>query len=105
MLRELAKARSGFLRDDRALPVATGNWGCGVFRGDPPLKATLQWLAASAEGRAVRYFGFGDKRVGDLEGFAASARARFGTVGALFRRLREAVGDGGSGLFARLLAE
>lgn len=27
--------------------VATGNWGCGVFGGDPELKATIQWLAAS----------------------------------------------------------
>ena len=111
MLRELAKARAGFLRDVRALPVATGNWGCGVFRGDPALKALLQWLAASAEGRSVRYSSFGDRRVGDLAAFVASARARFGTVSGLFRRLFEVVGgaglagrSGGPGLYARLLA-
>lgn len=27
--------------------IATGNWGCGVFGGDPELKAMIQWLAAS----------------------------------------------------------
>ena len=90
----------------RVAAVATGNWGCGAFRGDPALKAVLQWLAASAEGRAVRYYPFGDRRVGDLEAFAVSARARFSTAGALFRRLLEVVGGGaGPGLYARLLAD
>jgi hypothetical protein len=49
--------------------------------------------------------------VGDLAAFVASARARFGTVGGLFRRLFEVVGgaglagrSGGPGLYARLLA-
>jgi poly(ADP-ribose) glycohydrolase len=97
------KARAGFLRDARGLPVATGNWGCGVFRGDPQLKAVIQWLAASAEGRAVRYCPYGDKRVSGLSDFATSARARFGTVGALFRRLSEVTGGGGMRLFAQLL--
>ena len=32
-------------------PVATGNWGCGAFKGDPQLKSMLQWAAASAAGR------------------------------------------------------
>lgn len=27
--------------------IATGNWGCGAFGGDPQLKAVLQWIAAS----------------------------------------------------------
>jgi poly(ADP-ribose) glycohydrolase len=103
MLRELAKARAGFLRDERSLPVATGNWGCGVFRGDPPRKAVLQWLAASSEGRAMRYFSFGDARVGDLEGFAEAARARFPTVGSLWRRVRDTAGVGDR-LFWRVLA-
>ena len=25
----------------------TGNWGCGAFGGDPEIKTTIQWLAAS----------------------------------------------------------
>ncbi|KMT15592.1 hypothetical protein BVRB_3g059390 isoform D [Beta vulgaris subsp. vulgaris] len=27
--------------------IATGNWGCGAFGGDPELKSVIQWLAAS----------------------------------------------------------
>ncbi|XP_027190707.1 poly(ADP-ribose) glycohydrolase 1-like isoform X3 [Cicer arietinum] len=27
--------------------VATGNWGCGAFGGDPEVKTIIQWLAAS----------------------------------------------------------
>ncbi len=103
ILRELGKARCGFRRDARLLPVATGNWGCRVFLGDLPLKAVLQWLAASAEGRATRYFSFGDASVGALASFAAAAGVRFGSVGALYQRLRAADGAGGAKLHQRLL--
>lgn len=45
-------------------PVATGNWGCGAFKGDPQLKAMIQWAAVSAAGRPqMMYFPFNDKRV------------------------------------------
>jgi poly(ADP-ribose) glycohydrolase len=27
--------------------IATGNWGCGAFGGDPELKTMILWLAAS----------------------------------------------------------
>lgn len=105
LLRELGKARAGFLGDAQLLPVATGNWGCGAFFGDPALKAVLQWLAASSEGRTLRYFSFGDVRVGDLAGFAEAARRRHGTVGALFQRLLAVRSlGGGSELYPRLLA-
>ena len=98
--RELGKARSGFRRDARQLPIATGNWGCGAFGGDLPLKAVIQWLAAAAEGRELRYFSFGDARVGNLAGFAATAQGH--TVGALFKRL--VCEAGGTNLYQRLLA-
>ena len=50
--------------EPRVRPVATGNWGCGVFRGDPELKAVIQWMAASAAGcPAVVYHTFGDQRM------------------------------------------
>lgn len=50
--------------ESRVRPVATGNWGCGVFRGDPELKAVIQWVAASAAGcPAVVYHTFGDRRM------------------------------------------
>jgi poly(ADP-ribose) glycohydrolase len=103
LLRELGKARSGFLRDARAIPVATGNWGCGVFGGDPALKAVLQWLAASAEGRALHYFSFRDPRIGDLAAFVATAQKRVGTVGELFQRLLMNCEPGGTELYERLL--
>lgn len=49
------KQASNFVRDVEGsdcmnhedVGVATGNWGCGVFGGDPELKAMIQWLAAS----------------------------------------------------------
>lgn len=50
--------------ESRVRPVATGNWGCGVFRGDPELKAVIQWVAASAAGcPVVVYHTFGDRRM------------------------------------------
>jgi len=38
--------------------IATGNWGCGAFKGDACLKALLQWAAASQCGRQLKYFPF-----------------------------------------------
>uniref|UniRef100_A0A1S4DU34 poly(ADP-ribose) glycohydrolase n=1 Tax=Cucumis melo TaxID=3656 RepID=A0A1S4DU34_CUCME len=32
-------------KDD--IGIATGNWGCGAFGGDPQVKSIIQWLAAS----------------------------------------------------------
>lgn len=40
-------------------PIATGNWGCGAFRGDPFLKAMVQYLACTATGRDLVYYTFG----------------------------------------------
>ncbi|XP_059486052.1 poly(ADP-ribose) glycohydrolase-like isoform X2 [Neocloeon triangulifer] len=61
--RELNKAYAGFLVHTNAepIPVASGNWGCGVFGGDPRLKAILQLLAASECERDLVYFTFRDK--------------------------------------------
>lgn len=68
ILRELGKAYSGFTSrvtgDDPCnhtlIPVATGNWGCGAFKGDKPLKTLIQWLAASRAGRTLKYYTFKD---------------------------------------------
>ena len=100
--RELDKARAGFRRDARNQAVATGNWGCGVFRGDPVAKAIVQWLAASTEGRAVRYFTFGDDRLGDLEAFVT--RVRGFSVGELARRLFANASWRGISLYGMILA-
>lgn len=89
VLRELNKARAGFRRTavgpQRA--VATGGWGCGAFGGDPALKSVIQWLAASAEGRDVRYHRLYDPRPEGLAAFVGRARERFATVGALYAGL------------------
>ncbi|KAL4172832.1 hypothetical protein KRP22_007994 [Phytophthora ramorum] len=58
--RDLVKAYAGFAYPDahdgeRCWPVATGNWGCGVFRGDRELKFLIQWLAASLRRRELVY--------------------------------------------------
>lgn len=64
--RELAKAWVGFRVDEAecsksSFPdVATGNWGCGAFGGFVPIKAIVQWLAASMCGRGVQYYSFGN---------------------------------------------
>ncbi|KAL1436454.1 hypothetical protein MTO96_049685 [Rhipicephalus appendiculatus] len=66
--RELNKAYCGFCcppeipRAQRSA-IATGNWGCGAFRGDPQLKAMIQLMAASVAGRDLVYFTFGDKQL------------------------------------------
>ncbi|GAA29944.2 poly(ADP-ribose) glycohydrolase [Clonorchis sinensis] len=64
--RELNKAYCGFTDDlapGRKLPsvVATGNWGCGAFRGNVDLKALIQMMACVQAGKSLAYFTFGDK--------------------------------------------
>lgn len=67
--RELNKAYVGFVGCERSrttLPaVATGNWGCGAFRGNAKLKSLLQLMAAAVAGRSVVYFTFGDASLRD----------------------------------------
>lgn len=65
VLREMNKALIGFLepepQPDTALPpIATGKWGCGAFGGDAHIKTIIQLLSASAAGRSMRFFTFGD---------------------------------------------
>ncbi|CAK8672410.1 poly(ADP-ribose) glycohydrolase-like isoform X2 [Clavelina lepadiformis] len=64
--RELNKAFSGFMcnyDDDEPTAIATGNWGCGAFGGDPLLKGLLQLMAAAAVGRDLCYFSFHDSQL------------------------------------------
>ncbi|KAA0192312.1 Cytosolic poly(ADP-ribose) glycohydrolase [Fasciolopsis buskii] len=70
MLRELNKAYCGFcdnLAPYQKLPsvVATGNWGCGIFRGNVYLKALLQMLACCEAGKSMAYYTFGDTKLRD----------------------------------------
>ncbi|XP_052463409.1 poly(ADP-ribose) glycohydrolase isoform X1 [Carassius gibelio] len=60
--RELNKAFVGFHGDVKTA-IATGNWGCGAFKGDPKLKALIQLMAAAVNGRDMAYFTFGNKEL------------------------------------------
>eukprot|EP00727_Mastigamoeba_balamuthi_P001623 m51a1_g11458 putative mono- or diacylglycerol acyltransferase (768) ;mRNA; r:1297-4143 len=56
--RDVLKAQAGFAG---LASVSTGNWGCGVFRGDPALKMLQQVVAASAAGvQRMWYTTFGN---------------------------------------------
>ncbi|XP_001605115.1 poly(ADP-ribose) glycohydrolase [Nasonia vitripennis] len=68
VIRELNKAYVGFSSEivSNNMPaVATGNWGCGAFRGNPQLKVLVQLMAAAVAGRSMVYFTFGDTNLRD----------------------------------------
>ncbi|CAH1968331.1 unnamed protein product [Acanthoscelides obtectus] len=46
-------------------PVATGNWGCGVYRGLSTLKSLLQLIACNAAERDMVYYTFGNRELRD----------------------------------------
>eukprot|EP00347_Sterkiella_histriomuscorum_P020901 403336027 len=62
ILRELNKAFIAFakIEDTKYLPISTGKWGCGAFKGDPQLKFIIQWIAASAQNRPLIFNTFQD---------------------------------------------
>ncbi|KAK7480564.1 hypothetical protein BaRGS_00028140, partial [Batillaria attramentaria] len=65
-------------------PIATGNWGCGAFHGDPCLKVALQWIAASmAHAPQLIYFTFGDSRLHQIDAVTQMIMRRNWTVGQL----------------------
>ena len=45
--------------------MATGNWGCGAFGGDPKLKFLIQLMAAAEASRDLAYFTFHDLQLRD----------------------------------------
>lgn len=100
IMRELLKAYMAFrgdpLEDTATLrAVATGNWGGGGAKGDPELKALLQWAAASEAGRDLEYFsqGLGEEEVRALQRFVKETQ-KMGTlsVGRLLQATVTAIG-------------
>ena len=86
LLRDLNKAvtafgPSGFT--EHFPKVATGNWGCGAFRGNARLKALVQWIAASAAGRQLRYYPFSEDFGAELHQLSGRLCARGVTAGQL----------------------
>ncbi|CAI9104078.1 OLC1v1002689C2 [Oldenlandia corymbosa var. corymbosa] len=56
------------LPNQEKIGVATGNWGCGAFGGDPEVKAMIQWLAASQALRPfISYHTFGSEAMKVLD--------------------------------------
>ncbi|KAM9954642.1 hypothetical protein ACTFIW_003242 [Dictyostelium discoideum] len=91
--RELNKSLCGFF--DRVSltippPVATGNWGCGVFGGDKHLKSIIQLMSGSQAGRDLVYFSFGDQEFTDeLTQMISFLHLKKVTVGGLYKALWE----------------
>eukprot|EP01012_Entosiphon_sulcatum_P055477 TRINITY_DN7748_c0_g1_i1.p1 TRINITY_DN7748_c0_g1~~TRINITY_DN7748_c0_g1_i1.p1 ORF type:complete len:782 (+),score=101.45 TRINITY_DN7748_c0_g1_i1:22-2346(+) len=89
--RELNKAFAGFSLEADSTPtdVATGNWGCGAFLGNPQLKALLQWAACSEAGkRSMHYYPFDDKALAtEFAPLVQALRQSSATVGDLIQEL------------------
>lgn len=70
--------------------VATGNWGCGAFGGDPEVKTIIQWLAASQALRPfIAYYTFGLEALQSLDEVAHWILSQRWTVGDLWNMLIE----------------
>jgi len=93
VLRELNKAYAGFQTEDKTpRRVATGKWGCGVFKGNAQLKFMIQWLAASRAGREIIFYLYGDTtnfNIEDVKRILGYYERK--EVGELFRDLRRAM--------------
>ena len=50
-----------------AFEIVTGNWGCGVFKGDFQLKFLIQWVAASLCNRKLRYLSWSKSELAGLK--------------------------------------
>ena len=76
--------------DDILKPVcvATGNWGCGAFRGDPQLKSLIQMMAAGVCHRDLVYYTFADQKLCDAIGdMYAYLNNKSVTIGQLYELL------------------
>ena len=92
--RELDKSYCGFSCDEsiekvgdgiRRLPVASGNWGCGMFGGNKEVKTIIQWISASICGRELNYYTFKDVKLSEKqEAFAKLCLENGLTTGDLF---------------------
>lgn len=79
---------SGTLRFESMIPVATGNWGCGAFGGDPEIKSMIQWIAASQAGRPkIMYSTFEDNRLDHLSEVVRCLKVNKVDIGKLWQAL------------------
>ena len=88
--RELVKCYVSFVNANPDLDgiVATGNWGCGCFRGDPQLKLLIQWIAATLAGKSkLIYCAFGEAKVASSQSQNRIATISRMRIGALAKKL------------------
>ncbi|KAJ6741371.1 POLY(ADP-RIBOSE) GLYCOHYDROLASE 1-LIKE ISOFORM X1 [Salix purpurea] len=75
---------------ENKIGIATGNWGCGAFGGDPEIKTIVQWLAASQALRpSVSYYTCGLKSLQNLNQLSQWISLHGWTVGDLWNMLVE----------------
>ena len=96
MMREITKSFVGYSIGNDVIGhkmdvISTGNWGCGIFRGDPQLKSMIQWISATLSGRSIAYYTFSDRRVagGKLKEFIEEMKKQKFTVGRLWKVLMD----------------
>eukprot|EP01133_Synstelium_polycarpum_P001179 gene1179-1356_t len=91
--RELNKSYCGFYdRYSKTIPppIATGNWGCGVFGGDRYLKSIIQYMSSSHSGRELVYYAYGDEKFSNELTMMVTLLQQGGfTVGQLYKSLWE----------------
>ncbi|KAL9251572.1 Poly(ADP-ribose) glycohydrolase 1-like protein [Drosera capensis] len=102
--------RTKNLQDDEGdVGVATGNWGCGAFGGDPELKSIIQWLAASQALRPfISYYTFQLESLRNLDQVTEWILSHNWTVGDLWSLLvkyssKQSHGETGLCFFSWLL--
>ncbi|EAR94344.1 poly(ADP-ribose) glycohydrolase (macronuclear) [Tetrahymena thermophila SB210] len=82
--RELFKSLAGFqgpLKEEKQnkydkTPVVTGNWGCGIFNGDPQLKLLIQWISCSLLQKKMIYCSFKDRRLANQQQFIEGLKGK-----------------------------
>lgn len=72
------------------MSIATGKWGCGVFRGNPELKYLIQVLAANMAGRDI-IFCLSEGLEDIHEQYQELFQKQKMTVGELYLVLREVI--------------
>ncbi|KAK7253129.1 hypothetical protein RIF29_37582 [Crotalaria pallida] len=78
------------IEQENNIGIATGNWGCGAFGGDPELKTIIQWLAASQALRPfMEYYTFGLRALHNLDEVVDWILSQKWTVGELWNMLIE----------------
>ncbi|XP_050203424.1 poly(ADP-ribose) glycohydrolase 1 [Mercurialis annua] len=90
MVGESDKKSSSYPHVEDRIGIATGNWGCGAFGGDPEVKAIIQWLAASQALRPfILYYTFGTSALKNLDKVSQWIMSHEWTVGDLWNMLVE----------------